>query len=786
MPTFRRGTKDQGEPAEEDTPADDTRPDFDPFDPNPDPSYEVKAEDLLKPLREPGSGGLLRWRRQATNAPIVQVENAYITGKLDLRAAELEYLFRFERCRFEQPPDVREASLLGLVFRKCWLPGLKARNLRSRNDVRLIRSKVQVDSGGRVDGETTVRRGGDRERGVPDAAVNLTDAVIEGSLVLTRTEINYARGKAIQADRLAITGALLAYRLEAGGEVRIPGMRAGGNVNFSGATLNNPDGIALNGNGLEISGSLLCEADAYGASGRRRFSANGVLYLPSAKVASDIVLRGARLTVNQTGPIVVSAWKTGDPYVDPRPALNADRLQVDGNVELSDGLHATGTIRMVNAHIGGTLRLAGARIKVLRGQAEPYYDRALHLDGSEINGDVEATGLSVEGQLRLADVTIRGNVLAWNAKFLHADRDVFSARRTQVSGNFHLTDAKVAGTLRMQGMHVGGNIDLYGTQLSRPQVRASSSFSVDLRTSRVDRNLVLTAHRGRAFRADGGVNMDGATVHRKVDLTGAELHSSGQHTIALDISDVQADEFLLLPGLPPEGKVLLRRAHCGTLGDEPGLWQATGGVELEDFQYDALTEPISLEDDGAVERRIELLRAAMGGYRPGPYDQLAKMLRASGNEEHADTVLLRKQEYRYDALRSGASVLGPGIRVWSWLQRWMVGYGYKPVRALVWLLLLLVIGSVYFQWLSGTCTDSELLLIDGKRCAINADDSGLVWSSALYTVDLLVPIVDFGNKNRWHMDGLDRWMGVGLTGMGWVLATTLAAGMTRMLRRNGG
>ena len=162
-------------------------PTLDPFAGVPDVRYHLSAAELLKPLLEPGSGGLLRWRKHSSNAPIMTVESAYLTGRLDLRGADLDCLFRFENCRFEQAPDVREAKLLGLVFRRCWLPGLKARNLRSRNDIRLIRSVVQPLPGGPDDGETAVQRGSTRERGVPDAAINLTDAVVEGSLVLTRT-----------------------------------------------------------------------------------------------------------------------------------------------------------------------------------------------------------------------------------------------------------------------------------------------------------------------------------------------------------------------------------------------------------------------------------------------------------------------------------------------------------------------------------------------------------------------------------------------------------------------
>lgn len=793
MPGLRRGLpRSLGERDEGNDMADDgERPPLDPFEGVPGRAYELSAAELLRSLLEPDGPGWKRWRKQTSNAPIVQVEDRYITGLFDLRAAELGYLFKFERCRFEYPPDVREAKLLGLVFRQCWLPGLKARNLRSRNDVRLIRSVVDVDTSGAADNETTVRRAGIADRGVPDAAVNLTDAVIEGSVVLTRTKINYPKGKAIQADRLVITGALLAYRLQAHGEVRIPGMNVGGNVNFSGASLRNPDGFALNGNGLHIGGSLLCEKDKGGKAGQPRpFTAKGVLFLPSARIDSDISLRQAKLEVDQHGEIVADAWKTGDPYVDPRPALVVDRIQVAGNMEL-DELESVGTLRMLNGRVGGSLRLAKARVTVQRRDQKPFYDRAIHLDGSEIHGDIQATMLYAQGQLRLSDVVVRGNLLATKAHLLHRERDVFSARRSKISGNLHMVDAAVSGTLRLQGVQVGGSIDLFGTQVSHPAVAAASSFSVDLRTAKVGRDVALTANRNssavlREFRADGGVNMDGAVVARRVNLSGAVLGTSAAHDVALDASDVTADEFLLTPSAPPAGRVSLRGARCGTLDDNAFFWRASGKIELEDFRYDAMTTPIALKDDRGVEERIGLLRAAMRRYRPGPYDQLATMLRASGNEEHADTVLMRKQQFRYDSLARGFGwVRRCGVRVWSWAQRWMVGYGYRPVRAVAWLLMLLVLGSLWFGLRTDDCTsDPDLLQISDRRCAVNTDDTGLEWDPAFYTLDLLVPIVDFGNKGRWHMAGADKTVSAGFTSMGWVLATTVAAGVTRTLRRN--
>ncbi|MFC4005398.1 oxidoreductase [Prauserella oleivorans] len=796
MPVRRRLTGRENGEAEVGHPEPDAPPrPFNPFDPDSEPHYVVDAAELLRPFTETGPTGLLRWRKQSTNAPIVQLENAYIRGRFDLRGADLQYLFRFERCWFEESPDVREANLLGLVFRRCRLPGLKARNIRSRNDVRLINCLVEVDAGS-VDGETTVRRGDGAERGMPDAAVNLTDGVVEGSVVLTRTKIVHPRGKAVHADRLVVTGALLAYRLEADGEVRIPGLRTGGNVNFSGAQLSNPGGFALNGNGVRVGGSLLCEVDSFGVRTKpRRFSADGMLYMPSLNVSGDINFRGARLNMAQSGELVVDAWKTGDWYVDPRPALIADRLHVEGNVELSDQLDVTGTIRLVNAHVGGSLRLADSHIRVLPSQQPPYRDRAVHLDGSEINGDLDGKRMRAEGQVRLADVTVRGNVLISDAVFAHPARDVVSARRSRVSGNLQLRRCSVEGTLRLMGMTVGGSIDLRGTDVTRPEITDAGSWAVDLRSVQVARSVLLTADRERPFRVRGGVTMDGAVVQRQLDLTGAELHGPPREnptphevdeSVALDAGDTSADEFVLAPDVPPRGKVVLQRSRCGTLNDTEALWHAQGGLVLEDFRYDGLATPIELDDDVTVRKRLALLHDAIRGYRPGPYDQFAAMLRACGNEEHADTVLLKKQQYRYESLAKGHRFLGGGVRLWSWLQRWMVGYGYRPVRALAWLVVLLVAGSLWFGLRSDDCTtDTERFEVIGERCAVNRDDTGLEWNPVLYTADLLVPIADFGNKGRWYMADEDKWVSTGFTAMGWVLATTVAAGVTRTLRRNG-
>lgn len=767
-----------------------------PYDPRrgPDLRYERRAADIVRDLTSPDSW----WRRRsaADRSPTYVVADCYVTGELSLRGAELDTLLHFERCRFERPPDVREARLLGLTFDDCVLPGLRARNLHCRNDLRLHSTDVELAAAEHL---------ADWEPGVPDAAVVLTDAVVDGSVVLTRSKVRHPHGKALQADRLRVAGAVTAYHMAGDGEVRFAGMRTGGNVNFSGSQLNNPEGIALNVTGVQVHGSLLCESDpgVNGYEEPRPFTANGMVFVPGASVDGDFRLANALLSGQRPGTvddIAIPAWReaarSNDPSVDPWPAVVGDRLRVQGNV-VFDWMSAEGTIRLVNVAVGGSFRMNDASIDAPGRHEEPHYDRALHLDGSEISGDLQVARLQAQGQLRLADVRIGGNLRAREVGLHHRQRDVFSARRAMVSGNVEMNNAEIMGTVQFQGAQVGGSVDFSGASLTDYNPAA---YSMGMRAATVGRDLVLagsvseevdvdgTVERTRKpFVARGGLNLDGVQVARTLNLDGASLGDL-KANVALDASDAMADEFRLTVGEQPQGRVILRRAQCGSLADNETLWAASGEVDVEDFRYDALDTPIDPTEDDAreeVRKRVNWLRKAMRGYRPGPYDQLAEVLRSSGNEEHAATVLMLKQRDRYEAMADGSKPLVAfGLRLWSGVQRVVVGYGYKPMRALGWLVLLLILGSLWFWLVPDSCVHNPRFTVSGPRCLVNADDTGLEWNPVLHTADLLIPIVDLGNKGRWHMSGVDKWVATGFIAAGWILATTVAAGITRMLNRS--
>ncbi|MEU8990569.1 hypothetical protein AB0C98_29840 [Streptomyces sp. NPDC048558] len=53
----------------------------------------------------------------------------------------------------------------------------------------------------------------------------------------------------------------------------------------------------------------------------------------------------------------------------------------------------------------------------------------------------------------------------------------------------------------------------------------------------------------------------------------------------------------------------------------------------------------------------------------------------------------------------------------------------------------------------------------------------------MYTLDLLLPVVGFGRQQAFNPQGRQQWLAAALIAAGWILATTVAAGLTRTLAR---
>ncbi|MGP3980105.1 hypothetical protein [Streptomyces sp. KR80] len=227
----------------------------------------------------------------------------------------------------------------------------------------------------------------------------------------------------------------------------------------------------------------------------------------------------------------------------------------------------------------------------------------------------------------------------------------------------------------------------------------------------------------------------------------------------LSLRNVQAPELRFTPEPPGRGRVDLSNAVVGRLVDSAQSWPSIGGLELRGFTYETLI-PV---DHFPLTRRLEWLYAATPEYSPEPYDRLAASLRAAGEYSDANTVLLAK-------LRRGRRDLPLTLKVWEHIQDIALGYGYLPARALLWLSALCVSGSVWFA--------------NHPPPPLKPDEAPH-WEPLIYTLDLLLPVLDLGQEAAWRTSGASQWIALALVILGWLLATIVTAGAAVLiLRRN--
>lgn len=146
-----------------------------------------------------------------------------------------------------------------------------------------------------------------------------------------------------------------------------------------------------------------------------------------------------------------------------------------------------------------------------------------------------------------------------------------------------------------------------------------------------------------------------------------------------------------------------------------------------------------------------------------PYEQLAAWYHGIGHDDLARKVQLAK-------LRARRRGLNPVGKAWNHLLDWTVGFGYRPWLAFAWFAALLAIGTTVFS-------------IDHPR-PIKPGNELPTFHALIYTLDLLIPLDTFGQQLSYDAVDWSRWVAYGLVTTGWVLATALIAGATRVLRPN--
>jgi uncharacterized protein YjbI with pentapeptide repeats len=399
----------------------------------------------------------------------------------------------------------------------------------------------------------------------------------------------------------------------------------------------------------------------------------------------------------------------------------------------------------------GAVYLKGACVKGRIALWAPDFKHVLRLvecyiaDGIELQ---EATTRSISlrscyiGPVNLIDAKINGALSLSGARLNGGDGRALTADGLTVAssmfcdegfcaeGEVRLVDAIIGGGLNFSGAHLNGK---NGPALNASGVTVASMFS------------------GDGFRTEGEVALAGASV-RLLSLVGA--HLDGKNGAALNADGLTVIEHMLcIDGFRAEGEVGLVGAKVGTLVDKKESWPER--LELDGFTYGDLTY-LPAQD------RLDWLNRSSWGYRPQPYEQLAAYYRRLGHDEQARRVLLAKQRQR--------TLERPWwARGWGWAQDALVGYGYAPGRALILLAVAFLAGWLVFR----------------SHHPAAVDPAGHpVFNAALYTLDVLIPVPALGQAGDWDPHGTALALAVVMRSLGWLLAITVIAAITRSFTRS--
>jgi len=197
----------------------------------------------------------------------------------------------------------------------------------------------------------------------------------------------------------------------------------------------------------------------------------------------------------------------------------------------------------------------------------------------------------------------------------------------------------------------------------------------------------------------GKIRMAGTTVGGSLYPWKARMVNPAG--VALDAPQLRATEIVLKSAKPAQGVVRLSNAQTGVLIDDPQLWP--GCLELDGFTYESL--------DPLLPARERLRWLARDSRVPQPqiYEHLAAYYARIGQPAEARRVLCAKERHQ----RPGRAW---PARAWGVVQ----DYALSPPAAL-------------------------------------APSSAPHFNPVAYTLDLLIPVVNLGQKDAFNPAGLEQW-----------------------------
>jgi hypothetical protein len=440
--------------------------------------------------------------------------------------------------------------------------------------------------------------------------------------------------------------------------------------------------------------------------------------------------------------------------------------------------------------------------------------------------------------------TIRAELLAWlvsdpdTTKLVHPSGVGIAGAR--IVGKLDLSYLKVVHPLTLFECWIPDGIDLSHAVLSSIDLRRSWTGPIDGGLSTVHGDVDLSLGRYNSinlFRAEVGGNLDCSSSHLTgdpplaaalaaingdvvlqdgvkiaglIDLRLAKIGQSlsahdarfigrGQNGLNAERATMGGTFYWVDVTKTPRTELDLSDARAAAVWDDENSWPSPGNLNLDGFVYGGFAGGPA---DAAARLRWLRLQPPALQAQPQPYHQLAHVLRDEGREEGAVQVEIARE----NALMADGRM---NIANWIWREalRAIIGYGYRPLRALWWILGFVLLGSLLFSWgyREGLITPTEETAYRAFIGSREPPRHYPPFSSFVYSLENFLPVVDLHQGIYWRPNpfherrnrgGRAKWADNILSARllrwylwlhilaGWTITPLLFAGLAGLLRND--
>jgi hypothetical protein len=505
------------------------------------------------------------------------------------------------------------------------------------------------------------------------SAIWLCESEIGGRLLCVDTVIDGHGERSIQADRMHVTGNVrLLHQFTAHGEVRLIGARIGGSLDLTGARIESfGTGLALDLGEAVIEASVFLIDDPSG----RRPLIRGRIDMGQARIGGQFLIRNATLEApSADAPVgsVYSRSRVGG------TALSAPRLSVGAEVTLEGTCAVTGGIDLSMSELSSVSVRPGCSLHA-PGRT------ALDLTNTDLLSTVTVgEQVPVAGTVRLSGARIHGN-LCLRGAILSAPEggSLLAAQGVSIDGEAELQNLEATGgDLGLRAATIGSYVDATGAQLRNP-----GGYTLNL----VQANVKGSVRLADGFRSYGEVVLNRAVIEGRLICTQGTFDNPAPPGGDGSGDAIEAISATIRSGLDLGWKSIspsvdLTNTRTSFLADDPGTWPAR--FVIVGLTYDRFEQP---QGSGSRRPWDHAARAAwlsrQAAYDAGPYEQAARVFREHGYTAGAEAILIAQRRH---ARRVMAGRGAPLRRALDVAYSTTVGYGFRPRRVL-WLLAILLI-----------------------------------------------------------------------------------------------